>query len=271
MVYAVDISDEKNHGIYKITNLISGKVYIGQTRASFRKRYLKHVSEFKSGKGHNKEFANDYIKYGEQNFLYEIVQVENDDSKLDGLEKKYIEEYDAINSGYNKSKGGNPFYKDKPVSEVFKSDRVYDEVFREGRRRYMSGRVVKQETKDRLRYANLGSRSPVAVLDEGVVKKMKEDMVAGVTLKDISEKYHIKYSTVSSVSSGRSWSHVVVDGFDDYVNAKKKRVYFSDDEVREIRKLLSLGYSESAIARKYKCCSSKVNSIHRGLTYSDVV
>lgn len=271
MVYAVDISDEKNHGIYKITNLINGKVYIGQTRASFRKRYLKHISEFKSGKGHSRKFADDYAKYGEQNFSFEIVQIENDDSKLDDLEKKYIEQYDAIESGYNKAKGGSPFYKDKSVRDVFKNTRVYDDEFRENRRKYMSERVVKQETKDRLRYANLGSRSPVAVLNEDTVKKMKEDMVAGVTLKEISEKYNIKYPTVSSVSFGRSWSHVVVDGFDDYVSSKKKHVQFSSDDVIEIRRLLSLGYSESSIARKYKCCSSKINSIHKGITYRDIV
>ena len=54
MDYNVKIEDEKNYGIYMIRNKVNNKKYIGQTRSGFRIRYTKHVSGFKTGRGHSK-------------------------------------------------------------------------------------------------------------------------------------------------------------------------------------------------------------------------
>ena len=137
----------------------------------------------------------------------------------------------------------------------------------------MKNRVVTDETKERIRYANLGSKSPVAVLNESLVAHIKEDLVHGDSIKEVATRYGQKYSTISSISHERSWGHIIVPGWDDYIRSKasvRKRHILTEEEVRKIRALLAEGYNESQVARMYGCSSSKINGIHRGITFKDV-
>lgn len=91
--------------IYKITNKINGKVYIGLTTVKLEERWQNHLRCVGKVKRHL------YIsmeKYGVDNFSIEKID-ETDDFKLLGeLERKYIKEYDSTNSnnGYNMTMGG---------------------------------------------------------------------------------------------------------------------------------------------------------------------
>lgn len=273
MIYNIKIEDEKNHGIYIIKNIKNGKVYIGQTRAGFRKRFLKHISGFKCNSGHTQKFIDDYKLYGQDSFVFEILEIENDDSKLDNLEREYIKMFNSVEDGYNTQKGGNSYYKNKCVKDMKHPEREYDEAFRKTRSEYMKNRVVTDETKERIRYANLGSKSPVAVLNEQLVMRIKTDLVKGDSIKNVAVRYGQKYTTISAVSHERSWSHITVPGWDDYIRSKvsvRKRHILTEEEVRKIRALLAEGYNESQVARMYGCSSSKINGIHRGITFKDI-
>lgn len=93
--------------IYKITNTINGKIYIGQTKNTFHRRYDSKLHWWKS------KNINDYLKrsinkYGHENFSVEILheKVESFD-KLDELEIQYIKEFDCLfPNGYNFASGG---------------------------------------------------------------------------------------------------------------------------------------------------------------------
>ena len=50
-------------GIYKITNLIDGKVYIGQT-VNYNKRKKRHLSSLENGNHHNEHLQRAFDKYG---------------------------------------------------------------------------------------------------------------------------------------------------------------------------------------------------------------
>ena len=60
-------------GIYKITNLINSKLYIGKSK-DIENRYKKHLTQLKHNNHINKHFQNSFNKYGEDNFLYEIIE-----------------------------------------------------------------------------------------------------------------------------------------------------------------------------------------------------
>lgn len=60
-------------GIYKITNLVNGKVYIGQSR-DLHRRYLTHLRELRQRKHINYHLQNAWNKYGENNFKFEIIE-----------------------------------------------------------------------------------------------------------------------------------------------------------------------------------------------------
>lgn len=97
-------------GIYKYTNLINGKIYIGQS-IHLSIRYNQHKNRYndKNDTEYNHSFHTAIRKYGWENFKYEVL-IDNDDlslEDLDNLESYYIDYYDSYNSGYNEDKGGS--------------------------------------------------------------------------------------------------------------------------------------------------------------------
>ena len=91
--------------IYKITNTLNDKVYIGQTIKTVQKRFAQHTNNS------NEEYFSQIVlykafnKYGIENFICEeIEEVPND--KLDEREKYWIEYYDSYFNGYNSTLGG---------------------------------------------------------------------------------------------------------------------------------------------------------------------
>ena len=91
--------------IYKITNTLNDKVYIGQTIKTVQKRFTQHKNNS------NKEYFSQIVlykafnKYGIENFICEeIEEVPND--KLDEREKYWIQYYDSYFNGYNSTLGG---------------------------------------------------------------------------------------------------------------------------------------------------------------------
>ena len=121
--------------IYKITNNINKKIYIGKTTRSVTKRWNEHIRESNSNKDNN-HFHNAIRKYGEDSFEVTILDTitettkEQLDRHLMVLEKTYIEHYDSFNNGYNETLGGdgvcgrtgekNSFYGKKHSAETKK-------------------------------------------------------------------------------------------------------------------------------------------------------
>lgn len=84
--------------IYKITNSINGKIYIGQSIHP-KKRFVQHCSDEKQSSIHNA-----IKKYGKENFIFEIIEgpIENYNER----EQYWINFYDSYNCGYNNTVGG---------------------------------------------------------------------------------------------------------------------------------------------------------------------
>jgi len=94
----------KKCGIYCIKNLVNEKMYIGQS-IYIQKRWRTHKSALRGNKHHNSELQDDWNKYGEENFIFEIL-TECTKEALDILEVEYIHEYGTFWSGYNNDFGG---------------------------------------------------------------------------------------------------------------------------------------------------------------------
>ena len=89
--------------IYKITNKINNKVYIGQTNRTIEIRWKEHCRHLKS----NMPICKAINKYGKENFLIEKLE-ECSDILLDKREQYWIEYYNSFNkeNGYNATFGG---------------------------------------------------------------------------------------------------------------------------------------------------------------------
>ena len=93
--------------IYKITNKLNGKVYIGQTIKSLEERFQKHCwGTSENDRYHlNMAIKRAIKKYGKENFTINLIEeVETD--KLDEREVYWISFYDSYNKGYNCTLGG---------------------------------------------------------------------------------------------------------------------------------------------------------------------
>lgn len=88
--------------IYKITNKINGKIYIGETTSSLEQRWKDHCKDGKNG-SHNKSVLHDAIhKYGVDNFSIEQIDEVPDEQRFE-KETEYIIKYQSLVSqhGYN--------------------------------------------------------------------------------------------------------------------------------------------------------------------------
>jgi group I intron endonuclease len=116
-----------DHVIYKITNTVNGKIYIGQTKKfrgekkyGIEKRFKSHISASKRNKGCPK-LCNSMRKYGSDKFIIEQI----DEASVDHIDEKeihYIKLYNSTNDniGYNITMGGGGLKSVHPTDETRK-------------------------------------------------------------------------------------------------------------------------------------------------------
>lgn len=130
--------------IYKISNNLNGRVYIGQTKRSPYMRFQEHSRDTKSA------LYSDIVKFGFENFTLTIL-CECDDNEADNLEHLYIVAYDATNPilGYNKidtayyhwvSGGENPSKTDSGKKRISEYNKAHIEQITVGFVRYNESR-----------------------------------------------------------------------------------------------------------------------------------
>lgn len=102
--------------IYKATNIINNKVYIGQTMHSLSNRKSQHINGY--GRGSHYRFPKAIKKYGKENFKWEIIYTAKNLDDLNEKEIYFINLYDSTNpnKGYNIKSGG----KNKPLPKSIK-------------------------------------------------------------------------------------------------------------------------------------------------------
>ena len=99
--------------IYKITNKLNGKSYIGQTMQLVVKRWRAHISRKSTSAIHAAIKA-----YGKENFSFEVIEIAPTIEELNMLEQKYIKEFNTMSpNGYNLDMGGRNCIKTKESIE----------------------------------------------------------------------------------------------------------------------------------------------------------
>lgn len=144
--------------IYKCTNNINGKTYIGFTNKVLEKRIIEHKSSAKKG--------SDYLihkairKYGHESFSWECILESFDKNyMLTQMEKYFIAEYNSYfenGQGYNMTFGGQGGMSGKLHTEETKSKL---KLARNKRHvEPMKGKTHSEETKEKMRLAKLGKK-----------------------------------------------------------------------------------------------------------------
>lgn len=121
--------------IYKITNKVNGKGYVGQTTWPIQKRWNQHIAD---ATGNNKKklylIHHALLKYGVDNFNFNIVET-IPDNKLDEREKYWIKFwhtciYDSDCNGYNLTWGGQgtTVIDSKPILDLWNQGYTTTEI-----------------------------------------------------------------------------------------------------------------------------------------------
>ena len=82
-------------GVYKITCLLNGKIYIGSVAGgvgerNFRIRHFEHLDGLEI-KSHNRHLQNAYNKYGTDNFIFEVLEICEKDEDCIPREQFYLD------------------------------------------------------------------------------------------------------------------------------------------------------------------------------------
>ena len=222
-------------GIYKITNMVNGKVYIGQS-VDIEKRWNEHKrdKDNKRYKEYNKPLYRAMRKYGLENFSFEII-LECEDWELDGWEEYYIFIYNAYahntdSNGYNLTFGGEGNRGYVPSEEIRRmlSEKAKLKIGEKnpnwgnhklaGENNPMWGKQHSEETKQKIREKAIGrkwseeSRKKASETHKGMGIGSKNNMAKGVVcrgiyfgcVKDCSIYFDKNYSTMSGWLTGKA-------------------------------------------------------------------
>ncbi len=92
--------------IYKITNTINNKVYIGQTIRPMQERFERHINDSLKETEPRIHLHRAIRKYGRQNFIIECVDIAYDKQELNDKEIYWIDKLNSKVDGYNIANGG---------------------------------------------------------------------------------------------------------------------------------------------------------------------
>lgn len=142
--------------IYKVTNKVNGKFYIGQTKMRLGSRWSKHKQDAREGKGW--VLASAIRKYGVESFSVEVIEQCNSKDELNHAEIRLIS---TMKPEYNSCAGGGGV--GSPTEEVRKkisAARLGKKISEETRRRMsdaQKGRKLSLDTIAKIQ-ASLGPR-----------------------------------------------------------------------------------------------------------------
>lgn len=93
--------------IYKITNRINNKGYIGKTSLTIEQRWAEHQKDAMSSQKNHRPLYSAIRKYGIENFIVEQIEEVSTDKEACEREIFWIEYYGTFKNGYNATKGGD--------------------------------------------------------------------------------------------------------------------------------------------------------------------
>lgn len=92
--------------IYKITNLINGKQYVGKTLKTIEQRWQEHIQDSGKEKIQKRPLYSAIKKYGIENFIIEEIEKVDVDN-INEREKYWIKFLNTFKNGYNATIGGD--------------------------------------------------------------------------------------------------------------------------------------------------------------------
>jgi len=199
-------------GVYKITNTVNGKIYIGSSQC-FKERLNKHVRLLKNGKHVNAHLQSAVLKHGLEVFHFEILEVTNLENRFE-REQFYMDSLKVCDDtvGYNISPTANgmtviPQEVRSKISNALKGKFVeekkalwnrpgYKEWYKAHLQSITKSELQKTTIKENgLKY----NKNCMVVKSEVELSTLISDYIDGTNLMALSDKYGHSKSAISRI------------------------------------------------------------------------
>lgn len=197
-------------GIYKITNKLNGKAYIGQSN-DIERRFKEHQQ-----KGESSRIPLDIAiqKYGKDNFIYEIIE-ECSLEELNQKEQYWIATLNTVKNGYNCSEGGEQ----QSIGENNGRSKLTEEDVKKIRQAYADHKKQKEVYKE---YKDIISFGYFQNLWQG---RSWKHIMPEVFTKENKDYYIYQNSNGENGSSAQFSNEEVIKIRERYVNESAKQIY----------------------------------------------
>lgn len=180
--------------IYKITNQVNGKIYIGQTVQTLKRRWKSHCWPSRSNGCH--ALRNAINKYGIDSFLVEKVTDCISLEEMNYREIFFIKVFDSLSpNGYNLRTGGdNSRFSTESKLKLSKS---------------CMGRQIDLKTRLAASKANTGENNSQVKLSESKVRLIKNMYLTALfSQKYLASKFSLSQTQISRIVRGESWVYL---------------------------------------------------------------
>lgn len=147
-------------GIYKIINVVNNKFYVGSA-VDFKRRKARHFSELRNNRHSNGRLQKAWNKYGEQSFVFVVVEELDSNADLLAAENVWLKEHVGKEYCYNLGVDATApmlgFAGEK--SPTWGRKRTPEELAAQS----WSGRTHSSESKERIRQTLIGKPRPASV------------------------------------------------------------------------------------------------------------
>lgn len=238
-----------NGGIYQIRNTVNNKLYIGQTK-SFTNRKRSHFKELQKGTHYNKYLQRSFAKYGEQCFVFEILEF-CEKEKMNVQERFWINELETEYSskGYNASYAVEVFDGYDKKKKINISKRVIPKVLFTDEVKAKSKLGVQNYWKlatDDIRKKHSLAK---ATINLELVKILKNKLAFDINLsiKDISNQLEIDENIVTHTAYLKSYKLISKELNELIINRVDR---YEKGLERNMLRMWCEGYSTSNIGKK---------------------
>lgn len=202
-----------NCGIYKITNVLNGKRYMGSSK-NFKNRKRKHFYELGKNTHHCRHLQFAYNKYGKENFIFEPI-IDCKEEELIYYENYYLAYYQPEYNSTLDAKKRTPITKDfKEKISMANRGKIVSEETRKKLSEINKGKKLTEEQKNKLSLFNKGkvlsglTKQRMSESRKGVPIFVKECKIhdtesniiyTGISYKDLAKQLQLNYRTVSKI------------------------------------------------------------------------
>lgn len=227
---------KEQSGIYRITLLKDNRCYIGSS-IDLGRRIRNHYTDLKSNIHKNQYLQRTWNKHGENSFIFDILEICNRLEVLD-REQYWMDFYESFSTenGFNLA----------PVAGS------------------TLGIKKSEEQIENFRKAIQGKHD--TVLTQEQASEVKQLILDGKGLTEISEEFQVSYDAIRSIKKGDSFRYInpQID------HSLSMRAKLNEEDVIHIKKEINKGATVKELSTRYEVSHRTISAIKNEVNWKDV-